>query len=466
MDNQSKYFNVKLVHCLFGFHLLLALNCNKIIAQTFGDFTYVVTNNEIKLTSYEASSDEVLIPSQINGVPVKIIGSQLFKNASLTNIILPSTLSTIADSAFEGCTNLQSIYISPGVTHIGGNAFTRCEKLKTVTLPTGLTNVSWAMFSHCSALDNLILPSGLTKIDGFAFRNCVNLKTIILSQGLQQIGMNAFEGCSSLVTIELPASLNELQNNIFSGCAMLRYVYFLGNAPVRGSNIFLNSAPIIYFEAGATGWLPTFSGRPVLQKGTLRLFVNNDNIKGEVSSNPQAEYFNAGTQVSLTANPKNGFIFNNWSGDFSSSSPSINIVVNTNVVVTANYMQDIQDNDADGLSNYAEYITHNTNPNLKDSNSDGVEDGQAVLMGYDPKINFTNLISHPPTGLYTTNQIQNMAMGNLVLNKSTNGVFSLNYDIEQSTDLLTWTPYQALSLPLTGLPTNKAFVRIKLKNSQ
>ena len=59
-----------------------------------------------------------------------------------------------------------------------------------------------------------------------------------------------------------------------------------------------------------------------------------------------------------------------------------------------------------------------------------------------------------------------MAMGDLVLNEHTNGVFTLNYDIEQSTDLLTWTPYQALSLPLNGLPTNKAFVRIKLKNTQ
>lgn len=78
-----------------------------------------------------------------------------------------------------------------------------------------------------------------------------------------------------------------------------------------------------------------------------------------------------------------------------------------------------------------------------------------------------NVLSNPNLWtLYTVDQIQNMAMGNLVLNKNTNGVFSLNYDIEQSTDLHTWTPYQTLSLPLAGLPTNKAFVRIKLKNSQ
>ena len=65
--------------------------------------------------------------------------------------------------------------------------------------------------------------------------------------------------------------------------------------------------------------------------------------------------------------------------------------------------------------------------------------------------------------LYTTSQIQNMAVGDLVLTRQVSGGFVLNYDIEQSTDLQTWTPYQALSLPLTGLPTDKAFVRIKVR---
>ena len=65
--------------------------------------------------------------------------------------------------------------------------------------------------------------------------------------------------------------------------------------------------------------------------------------------------------------------------------------------------------------------------------------------------------------LYTTSQIQNMAVGDLVLTKNVGGTFTLNYDIEQSADLQTWTTYAPLSLPLTGLPTDKAFVRIKAK---
>ena len=65
--------------------------------------------------------------------------------------------------------------------------------------------------------------------------------------------------------------------------------------------------------------------------------------------------------------------------------------------------------------------------------------------------------------LYTAGQIQDMSIGNPLLTKNQNGTFVLNYDIEQSNDLKTWTPYRVKSEELTGLPTDKAFVRIKAK---
>jgi len=65
--------------------------------------------------------------------------------------------------------------------------------------------------------------------------------------------------------------------------------------------------------------------------------------------------------------------------------------------------------------------------------------------------------------LDTTSQIQNMAIGDLVLTRDGNGQFVLNYDIEQSSDLQSWLPYQSLALPLTNLPSDKAFIRFKVK---
>lgn len=65
--------------------------------------------------------------------------------------------------------------------------------------------------------------------------------------------------------------------------------------------------------------------------------------------------------------------------------------------------------------------------------------------------------------LFTSSQIQNMQIGDLVLSRQVNGHFVLNYDIEQSEDLQNWSPYLSYNLPMTNLPSDKAFVRIRAK---
>ena len=188
-----------------------------------------------------------------------------------------------------------------------------------------------------------------------------------------------------------------------------------------------------------------------------------DSSSGTVSKTPAKDYYLRDDNVSLTATPKAGYLFSNWSGASTAMTSSITLTMDADKTVTAIFIPDGADNDGDSLTNYQESITYGTNPNQKDSNGDGVEDGDVVSMGYSPTLNFSALIAHPPTGLLTASQMQAMAIGDLVLTKNANGSFTLNYDIEQSTDLQTWTTYQALSLPLTGLPTDKAFVRIKPK---
>ena len=153
----------------------------------------------------------------------------------------------------------------------------------------------------------------------------------------------------------------------------------------------------------------------------------------------------------------------------------------------------ISSDDSNSGNYYAIQIESNNPPENFDQNGDGITDGVAISLGYSPTLNlapFINYLKTNPTaglynqsqfdanwtnaqrdilnnpnsrGLYTTSQIQNMAFGDLVLCKNPNGSFVLNYDIEQSTDLQDWTTYAPLSTPLTGLPADKAFVRIKAK---
>ena len=100
----------------------------------------------------------------------------------------------------------------------------------------------------------------------------------------------------------------------------------------------------------------------------------------------------------------------------------------------------MSDNDADGLSNHDEILIHNSDPNQADSNLDGLTDSQAVGLGYLPNFNFgpllgylrTNVPSANSLGLYTTNQIHAMAIGDLVLTRTNGDQFVLNYGMSIS----------------------------------
>jgi hypothetical protein len=51
----------------------------------------------------------------------------------------------------------------------------------------------------------------------------------------------------------------------FSGCTSLTGVYFKGNAPSVGLDVFNNANNVtVYYLPGTTDWGPTFAGRPTL----------------------------------------------------------------------------------------------------------------------------------------------------------------------------------------------------------
>ena len=61
--------------------------------------------------------------------------------------------------------------------------------------------------------------------------------------------------------------------------------------------------------------------------------------------------------------------------------------------MTATFSQDTGDTDGDGLSNYAELVTHSTDPNDSDSDDDTLSDGEEVQVGTDPSVANTALVT-------------------------------------------------------------------------
>lgn len=78
---------------------------------------------QVKLNStYKSSIKTVVIPEEYNGIAVTSVGS--FANAPLlSTVVLPNSITSIANSAFYGCTSLKSITIPASVTSIGTRVF-------------------------------------------------------------------------------------------------------------------------------------------------------------------------------------------------------------------------------------------------------------------------------------------------------------------------------------------------------
>jgi len=246
-----------------------------------------------------------------------------------------------------------------------------------------------------------------------------------------------------------------------------------------------------YGFRGAAALNEVIVNSPVEVSSAFSLLLNSDPTKGTTTIVPNQANYAAGDVVGVSAVPFSGYLFSGWSGDASDSAATISITMNSNKNITANFTQDTADNDSDGLSNYQEIVTYGTNPNQKDSNTDGIEDGQAVLLGYNPLFDFGALITFlkntPPAGLYsqtqydsqratgrndvitapnsynlyTSNQILNLGLGGIVLNRNANNQLVLNYQILQSADLQTWTTYQQNELVISNPPPDKMFLRVQ-----
>ena len=82
------------------------------------DGTYVIKDMG------DCTDIHIVIPSEINGIPVTSIAPEAFKNNTyIQSVIIPGSVKLIGESAFEGCNSLQNIILQDGVQEIGDKSF-------------------------------------------------------------------------------------------------------------------------------------------------------------------------------------------------------------------------------------------------------------------------------------------------------------------------------------------------------
>ena len=83
----------------------------------------------------------------------------------ITEYTIPSTVISIEDSAFEGCSSLKNITIPERMTSIGNSAFYECSSLESIEIPEGVTSIGGFTFSECSSLESIEIPEGVISIE-------------------------------------------------------------------------------------------------------------------------------------------------------------------------------------------------------------------------------------------------------------------------------------------------------------
>ena len=84
------------------------------------------------------------------------------------DVSIPDGVTTIGDSAFNGCRSLTSITISDSVISIDINAFFDCDGLLSVTIGKGVTDIGERAFM-CENLSSITIPSNVKNICDKAF---------------------------------------------------------------------------------------------------------------------------------------------------------------------------------------------------------------------------------------------------------------------------------------------------------
>ena len=140
-------------------------------------------------------------------------------------IIIPNSVTSIGEAAFEYCSGLTSINVvtdNPNYCSVEGVLF---NKDKTVlvqcpggkegdyTIPNSVTSIGESAFRNCSSLTSVTIPNSVTSIGESAFGNCTGLKNVILGTSVKVLEEYAFYRCSAIETITCysmrPPTVNE-----------------------------------------------------------------------------------------------------------------------------------------------------------------------------------------------------------------------------------------------------------------
>ena len=140
---------------------------------------------------------------------VTTIGYRAFEECtSLTSITIPDSVTSIGFEAFRECTSLTDTYVNitdlaayaknNNTRHFPGNKHLLVDgkEITELVIPDSVISIGDYAFQNCTSLTSVTIPDSVTWIGKYAFYECTSLKNVIIGNSVSVIGEYAFKGCN------------------------------------------------------------------------------------------------------------------------------------------------------------------------------------------------------------------------------------------------------------------------------
>ncbi len=227
---------------------------------------------------------DLVIPSSIT----TIRDYAFYYCQGLTSVTIPSSVTSIGNYAFFSCNGITSASIPNSIRTIGNYAFSNCQALTgALTIPNSVTTIGNYAFSSCYALTSLSIGNSVTSIGDLAFYNCRGLTSMTVSSGntvydsredcnaiietasnkllfgckntiipntVKTLGNRAFYGCTGLTSITIPENVTTVSDSVFWGCTGLINATIGNSVNTIGAQVFRNCSALtnVTIGSGAT----------------------------------------------------------------------------------------------------------------------------------------------------------------------------------------------------------------------
>lgn len=166
------------------------------------------------LRGYTGAGGDVVVPAEIDGFTVDVIGISVFKSDTITSLTLPETVLELRSGAVSSCENLTSVTLPQSLVVINRMNFFSCGALTEITIPAGVRYIGDGSFRFCDALRKITFEGMCPAIDMDCFSILPEDAVAYVPDDQLEAYTAAFENAGSTVSVQ-PSGKNAVivENN-------------------------------------------------------------------------------------------------------------------------------------------------------------------------------------------------------------------------------------------------------------